>query len=208
MGSFVKKMIRPFIPYALDRNVAELKSILSWRKRHYLDNSPQIVKEKIFLKYGVPNAPWVETGTHLGHTTAFLCKHYPKIYSIEPEKTLFNQAKNRFINQPVELFNDTSEKVFPTLLPKLNGEINFWLDGHYSAGETFKGPKECPITEELSSISDNLSHFSKISILIDDVRCFVERHQDYPELDYLVDWARNHSLGWRIEHDIFIIQTQ
>ena len=94
------------------------------------------------------------------------------------------------------------------LLPTLSGSINFWLDGHYSAGATFKGLKDCPVEEELMAIESNIANFNDLSILIDDVRCFLPSnvtHSDYPTTDYLVDWARRMNLFWRIEHDIFIM---
>ena len=107
------------------------------------------------------------------------------------------------------IFNDVSENVFPKLLPNLKGNINFRLDGHYSARKTFKGAKNCPVEDELNAIEKNLSNFAGLSILIDDVRCFLpdnSQYSDYPSIDYLVDWARRLNMRWRIEHDIFIMQ--
>lgn len=188
---------------------AMYNGLAEWEERDFLNHSPQFIKEKVFLHHGVQGAPWVETGTFMGTTTAFLLEHYPKVYSIEPEPKLYEDVVRRFSGSPVELFNDISERVFPELLPKLGGSINFWLDGHYSAGVTFKGPKDCPVEEELAAISENLDHFEKVSILIDDVRCFLgelEEYKDYPTLDYIVDWARRYGFNWRIEHDIFIMK--
>ena len=120
-------------------------------------------------------------------------------------QSLYIDACKRFEGRNVSLFNDTSENVLPSLLPKLNGDINFWLDGHYSAGITFKGDKDWPVVDELSAIEANFDNFEKISILIDDVRLFLlseSEHSDYPSIDYLVDWARKMNMRWRIEHDI------
>jgi methionine synthase I (cobalamin-dependent) len=36
------------------------------------DNTPQLVKELIFMKYAIDGADWVETGTYKGTTTNFL----------------------------------------------------------------------------------------------------------------------------------------
>ena len=163
----------------------------------------------MFIKYGIKNAIWVETGTYLGTTTKYLSDLFPHVYSIEPELNLYTLACKRFEGKNVTLFNDVSEKILPTLLPKLRGNVNFWLDGHYSAGVTFKGEKDCPIKEELQAIEQNFFNFDKLTILIDDVRCFLPHNNsytDYPSIDYLVDWARRMNLQWRIEHDIFIMQ--
>jgi hypothetical protein len=54
----------------------------------------------------------------------------------------------------------------------LSGNLNFWLDGHYSDGITFKGDKDTPIVDELNHISMNLDRYNEVCVLIDDVRCF------------------------------------
>ena len=185
------------------------RGMSKWKRRNYSDNTPQFVKELIFMKYAIDGADWVETGTYKGTTTNFLSNRFPHVYTIEPEQKLYNTACKRFDGRNVTLFNDVSEKVLPVLLTKLNGDINFWLDGHYSAGKTFKGEKDCPIEDELNAIEKNLENFGKLSIFIDDIRMFLPKssnYTDYPSIDYLVDWSRRLNMRWRVEHDIFIIQ--
>ncbi|NBW49214.1 MAG: hypothetical protein EBR49_03830 [Betaproteobacteria bacterium] len=147
----------------------------------------------------------------MGETTALLAQHSRQVYSIEPEPKLYARASALFADKKhVEIINGLSETVFPELLPKLNGDVNFWLDGHYSAGITFKGPVDTPIVAELNTIADNLHRFGKVSVLVDDVRCFdptLPEYSTYPSVDYLVDWARAHQLNWRIEQDIFIAKN-
>ena len=205
----MKKLLKKLLPQTILEFYQTQRGIADWKKRGFLENSPQLVKENVFLKYGIKNAAWIETGTYLGTTTNYLSNLFPHVYSIEPEPMLYASACKRFEGKNVTLFNEVSENVFPSLLPKLTGNINFWLDGHYSAGITFKGVKDCPVEDELSAIENNFSNFDKLSILIDDVRCFLPSnvdYTDYPSIDYLVDWARRMNLCWRIEHDIFIIQ--
>ena len=200
----MKQLLKKILP----RFIVEYIGLLNWKKRNYLGNSPQFIKEAVFVTYGVPNAQWIETGTFRGETTAFLAEKFPSVHTIEPGLDLFNKATAKFQGKEVYLYNDVSEKVLPDLLPKLNGEINFWLDGHYSAGITFKGDADCPVEDELKAISENLGNYSKITILIDDVRCFLPvsvHYADYPSIDYLVDWARKHKFNWRVEHDIFVM---
>ncbi len=205
----MRQVLKKLMPQIFVEFVQAQRGISEWKERGFLENSPQIVKQNVFLKYGISNAIWVETGTYLGTTTKYLSDFFPHVYSIEPEPELYLLACKRFKGENITLFNDVSENVFPSLLPTLNGNINFWLDGHYSAGITFKGEKECPIEDELSAIELNFSNFDKLTILIDDVRCFLptnESYAEYPSIDYLVDWARRMNLNWRIEHDIFIMQ--
>ena len=207
----MKKKLKNLLPQAVVDFIKTQKSMSEWRKRNFSDNSPQIVKQNVFLKYGIKDAAWVETGTYLGTTTSFLSGLFPHVYSLEPEPKLYAAACERFKDKNVSLFNDVSENIFPSLLPKLSGNINFWLDGHYSAGITFKGEKDCPVEDELIAIEQNFDNFNKISILIDDVRCFLPNNSsytDYPSIDYLVDWARRMNFHWRIEHDIFIMQKK
>ena len=199
----MKDLLKEIFIYRWFNNTREL---LHWRKRQFLGHSPQFVKQNLFKKYGISNAIWVETGTYRGTTTCFLAKRYPYIYSIEPSKMLYERALKIFKNQNVSLFNDVSENVFPKLLKKLNGNMNFWLDGHYSESITFQGKKDCPVEDELRAIEENLENFSSLTIMIDDVRDFLLTNTDYPSIDYLVNWGRRLGFQWQIEHDIFIMR--
>jgi hypothetical protein len=168
-------------------------------------------KQKVLLRNGLRDATWVETGTYMGDTTSILSKVAKMVYSIEPEPTLFSEAEQRFSHTSnVRIIKGLSEEVFPKLLPTISGNVCFWLDGHYSAGITFKGPQETPILDELTAIGRHISQMDKIVVLVDDVRCFDPRNPEfsaYPPVDVLVDWARKHNLTWHIEHDIFVAKN-
>ena len=184
-----------------------------WAERGYAAPSPSYIKHQVILRNGIPNAIWVETGTYKGDTAAILADNAKKVFTIEPATQLFEDAKMRFsAKSNVEVIHGLSEEVFPNLIPKLTGEINFWLDGHFSTGVTHQGPKDSPIEEELACIEKNIGNFSKIAILVDDIRYFINpsSHQftGYPKIDVLVDWAKKNNLEWHIEHDIFVALTQ
>lgn len=188
----------------------EAKAVRKWAERSYSEQSPQFIKEALFLKYGIKNAVWVETGTYRGTTTKFLAEHFPAVHSLEPEPELYEQAVEKFTGQNVNLYKGTSEEIMPDLLPKLQGNVNFWLDGHYSAGITYRGHQDCPVEDELEAISGNLSNFGKVLVMIDDVRCFLPENEElygYPSIHRLIDWAQEHKFFWRIEHDIIIIRN-
>ena len=193
------------------RTLAYARGLVQWHKRKFAAPSPDLVKQSCLLRNGVANAPWIETGTYLGTTTRMLSKHSKMIYTVEPEPKLYSKAQQYFehyIN--VKVISGKSEDVFPSLLPKINGDINFWLDGHYSAGITYRGSKVTPILDELACIGQHLSHFAKVTILIDDIRCFnphLKEYAAYPSLDVLVDWARQYGLRWYVEHDIFVMRN-
>jgi len=168
-------------------------------------------KQKILLRNGLGDATWVESGTYMGDTTSVLSKVARVVYSIEPEPALFSKAEQRFSNTSnVQIIKGLSEEVFPKLLPTISGDVCFWLDGHYSAGITFKGPQDTPILDELAVIGRHIAQMNKIVVMIDDVRCFDPRNPEfsaYPPVDVLVDWARKHNLAWHIEYDIFIAKN-
>ena len=57
---------------------------------------------------------------------------------------------------------------------------------------------------ELSYIENSFKNFKKINILIDDIRFFRGKFQNYPNINYLTDWCEKNNLEWKIEQDIFI----
>lgn len=183
-----------------------------WVLRRYAAPSPAYIKRAVLLRLGTPGAIWVETGTFMGDTTALLANDAKDVYTIEPDRALFEKAAIRFQSNPrVHVIHGLSEETFPSLLPSLRGAINFWLDGHFSGGITHQGPTDCPVRDELKNIEKNLHHFEKVTVLIDDIRCFdpsIAEYRDYPDVDFLVDWCRRNNLRWHIEHDIFVAKSK
>ena len=193
---------------------APARDFYYWFSNGFTGNSPDLVKRRVLSRHTTHNATFVETGTFLGDTSAFLASFSANLYTIEPEEKLHKMANHRFRDaSKIETLKGTSEEIFPELLPTLSGDISFWLDGHYSGGITFRGDSECPVELELEQIEKNLERFNKVSVLIDDVRCFplfqtsANNKSDYPPLDTLVDWSRRNKFSWQIEHDIFIAKN-
>jgi hypothetical protein len=183
-----------------------------WADREFAAPSPLFVKQAVLLRNGLRDATWVETGTYRGDTTSVLSKIAKMVYSIEPEPTLFSKAEEKFRETSnVKIIKGLSEDVLPKLLPSIRGDVCFWLDGHYSEGITFRGPKDTPILDELDAIAQNLAKLGRVVVMIDDVRCFDPGNPEfsaYPPIDPLVDWARKHDLAWHIEHDIFVAKNR
>jgi hypothetical protein len=73
-------------------------------------------------------------------------------------------------------------------MKKLDQPALFWLDGHYSSGETAKGDKDTPIYEELKHIL-NFPGQGHV-IVIDDARCFGNA-PDYPDIEELSGFVRS-----------------
>ena len=147
----------------------------------------------------------IETGTFKGHMIEASLYRFKKIISIELDHELYEQAKGKFRNyNHVNILNGDSTIVLPQVLKNLEEEAIFWLDGHFSEGETAKGELETPIMSELKSI---FAHRIKNHvILIDDARLFNGTH-DYPTIGYLRDYiARTDNyLKFYIENDIIRI---
>lgn len=190
-----------------------LREQLRWAKRGFSVPAPGLVKRGCLTRHGFKDATWIETGTFWGETTNFLSKTAKRVVSIEPEPELFRKASQRFAEvKNVEIINGLSEDVFPVLLPTVQGRVNFWLDGHYSAGPTHLGPQETPIIDELKAITANMKNFEAVCVMVDDLRLFGNTASGlhdpaYPAIDVLVDWARANDLPWTIEQDIFIAKS-
>ena len=186
----------------------EQKKMLQWKLNGYSLPAPQTVKQHVLKRYAISHALWVETGTYMGTTSEFLANNYSYVHTIEPQEIFFQKAAKKFLDRNVMVHQGTSEQVMPDLLNQLGDSINFWLDGHYSGGDTYKSDQECPIISELEVISKNIDKFKKIAIFIDDIRCFTSQPPEigYPHINFLVDWAGRHNLSWRVEHDIMIMK--
>ena len=182
-----------------------------WAKNSYSSPSPHFIKQSVILNNVILNSTTVETGTYMGETTELLETKSMKVISIEPEENLFKMALLKFIGkQKFQIINGTSEDIFPWLIPTISGDVTFWLDGHYSAGITYRGPKETPILDELRIIEANLRNFQRVVVMVDDIRCFdptLPEYSSYPTRTFLVDWAGKNGFSWTIEHDIFIAKN-
>lgn len=186
----------------------QAKQIDIWEKTGFASPSPHFVKQTCLLRNGIPGSTWVETGTYLGETTEVLSRNAKHVHTIEPEPNLCQAAKLKFTNKSnVTVHEGTSEDIFPELLPSISGDVSFWLDGHFSAGNTFQGENDTPILQELTEINKNLHRWDRVVVMVDDMRCFnpnLPSYSSYPEKSVLVDWANSNNLFWTIEHDIFI----
>jgi hypothetical protein len=198
----------------MTRKLKDYFIFFSWIKGGYPIPAPNSIKWKVLLRHGGQSDSWIETGTYLGQTTRFLAKHSKHVISIEPSKILFeNVLKTLRKFKNITLLNGTSEELLGVAIEKIlssnHEHVCFWLDGHFSAGNTFKGETDTPILSELKTIKAILGKLH-VTIFIDDVRCFSNPNQEYtsyPKLSELTEWAENSNFSWLIEHDILIFKS-
>jgi hypothetical protein len=145
----------------------------------------------------------VETGTYKGHTIAGCRRSFERIYSIELDRPLHEQAQRRFAAESaVTLILGDSCEELTRLAPRIEGPALFWLDAHWSAGATAKGPHDPPIEWELRAI---LARREADVVLIDDARLLgVER--GWPSLDDLRRLVGRRAATFEVRDDIVRIR--
>ncbi len=152
----------------------------AWEKNGRKPPSPSLFKQGVVLHYGKEYRlrTLVETGTYLGATVNACKDAFDRIYSIELNDDFFVRARRKFASCPhITVLQGDSAEVLPSILSQLQQPALFWLDAHYSGGQTAKAEIETPIMRELALIFAH--HVKGHVILIDDARCFDGTH-DYP----------------------------
>ena len=189
------------------------RSLNNWYKRNFSSPSPEFVKHQVIKKYNLQKSLWIETGTYYGDTTKILSDIAEKVISIESDKRLYDLAIKKFENsKKINVINGESQNLLQDILKNESYKnLCLFLDAHtcldhitnklVSKNETL----ETPIMIELNIIESYIKKFNNINILIDDIRLFDGKTQNYPNLNEIVDWARKNNSSWFIEHDIFII---
>lgn len=126
--------------------------------------------EVIFLKENMNLSIFVEGGTYLCATALKAEKYFDKVFTIEKSTHLFELAKKKLANKKNirPLNGDTRDHL--ENIAKQNDNILYWLDAHWSGGETYGEMDECPLIEELNII---FKYEKKCVILIDDARLFL-----------------------------------
>ena len=113
-----------------------------------------------------------ESGTYNGDgITDALSAGFTQIHSYEIAKNWHDYSKARFLDDArVNLHFAPSQSMD---LSNLNERAVFWLDGHYSFGDTSYHETVCPVLEELEIIKKH--HVKTHTILVDDMRLFGTR---------------------------------
>ena len=132
---------------------------------------------KVVKKYSTKANVFIETGTHLGNTVETARKAgFKKIYTIELSDNFYNLARKKFKPYPsIKCIHEDSSAKIKEVLAELDEKAVFWLDGHWSMGDTACGEKSVPLYEELESIANH--HIKNHIILIDDIRLLGDKSE-------------------------------
>jgi len=113
---------------------------------------------------------FVETGTWMGETASKMSQFFKRVYTIEASESLFkiSQHKLKNFDNIIACLGD-SRKILNSIIEN-EDNILFWLDAHWSGGNTYGENDECPVIEELNAI---FKHKKNYAILIDYARLFL-----------------------------------
>lgn len=184
----------------------EKKIAKNWLKSGKPAPPPHIIKfNEIKRCRKINNATiLIETGTYKGAMLDSCKNLFDKLYSIELDKKLFEEAKAKYKDeQKVININGDSGVELRKLMDKIDKPCLFWLDGHYSGGITAKADIDTPIVEELKAVFEH--PIKNHIILIDDARLFVGE-DNYPTIDGLKEIVKNVDRSKNLVVDCDIIQ--
>ena len=189
-------------------NYMDKRNLKQWHVKGCPVPPPHIVKQCIIADYQAKSgySTLVETGTYLGAMIDAQLKRFKKIVSIEVDGKLFQRAVRKFRKYPqIKIYNGDSGIVLNEIMKDIQEPVIFWLDGHYSAGVTSKGDKNCPIIEEINAIFTH-SNFNHV-LLIDDAREFIGKN-DYPTLKELDNHIKKYDSKYEltVKHDVICVE--
>lgn len=134
---------------------------------------PEDLITRLAAEFTIEN--FVETGTYEGWTAGWAAERFKNVFTIEMSKHFYERArqKHEHLDNVDFIFGDSRTEL-KKLADKMEGATIFWLDAHWSGGETYGGDDQCPILEEIEIINrcggDSF-------IFIDDARLFTSPPQ-------------------------------
>lgn len=179
------------------------RAVFGWPPASASLEEKQALISRIAREHGLQ--VFVETGTFHGDMIHTQREHFHKLISIELSEALFQACCQRFAgDSKVQLHQGDSGIKLGEVAGSLNQPALFWLDAHYSRGDTAGAGTDAPILRELSGIAPRNQR--KDAILIDDARLFGLK-SDYPKLEKIRAFAArswpNHAFS--VQADVICI---
>ncbi len=121
---------------------------------------------------------FVETGTYDGQTALNAAPFFKEVHTVELAEGLYQKCKERLSDvKNVHVYHGQSPAFLKKIIPQCQGTVVFWLDAHYSGGNTAMSYDNyedseaiTPIRQELTAIA--CAGIKNCAVLIDDVRSF------------------------------------
>lgn len=159
---------------------------------------------------------FIESGTNEGNTIFNIYSAFNTIITVELSSELFTKFTDRLrlmsLNK-VEAYLGETHVLLPHILSTLPPEEKaiFFLDGHYSSGNTARGSIDTPILEECRVINDYYSG-NETLVIIDDVRLFATyNNEDWTKItqNSIMECFKDFQISTSfIYHDQFILSLE
>jgi hypothetical protein len=147
---------------------------------------------------------FIEAGTFLGNTAMRCSGTFEKVFTMELDPNLYQQAKKYLARRTnVLCLEGDASKLLPAVLEKHDvSDALVFLDGHFSGGVTAHGELAEPACEEIVSLA---RYKNKINaIVVDDFRCF-GRDKGWPKRSNLIETVEN-SFGDEFDFTVHMDQ--
>ena len=126
-------------PYIQAAESLRVKAFREWQEKGSPAPLPNLVKQHCLLQQSRNHGldVLVETGTCRGKMLEATKHEFRDLYSVELSDHLFEFCQQKFeMDKHVHLHHGDSVTQLPAILAKLKRPALFWLDAHYSHGET------------------------------------------------------------------------
>jgi hypothetical protein len=200
----LKDLFRDTVVYDLYNTFQGRSVVKNWVSGGCPVPPPHAQKRNVVEEYGRAYSldVLIETGTFRGDMVYAMRGKFERLYSIEVDKALHEQAKRRlarFHNIKLVLGDSASE--LPKLLALVKQPALFWLDGHYSGLGTGRSETDSPIMSELQAVLESRA-FRNV-VLIDDAREF-NGSGGYPAINDLKSFVEKirPDMDLETKHDI------
>jgi hypothetical protein len=148
----------------------------------------------------------IETGTYKGHTARKLSRFANHVITIEADCSYYLKSKRTLqsLQNVTTLYGDSLDLI-ARVIPQNQTKCVFWLDAHYSGGDTAGSLSDCPLIRELSQILP-LRQSTNSIILIDDSRALIGDY-GWPILSEVINLLNQYNFSSIIIDDVLIASS-